>query len=179
MKKVVYYIIVGLAIALGLLVSKGCRQDAMRPNPSLRLSPNEKVRLEVRGAQIESYARLEGIDKIEHKLEANYHHGINIIEMKDGTTNIVVKSHGFGDDFGVSTDFIRIGVAIEPYFYKDFHALLGLQFINLHNGQLDLDFYGALAYRIPYNHFNNLSVWCGYDTNKHIIGGIFLRFGSV
>jgi len=178
LKQIGFYI-VAVVLMMGLsLISKGCRKNANRPSTDLVLTPDQVSHIRIVGARIETLERLEGTNKITHKVESNYHHGVDIVETKDGKLEVIVKTHGFSDEFGVSTDFYRIGVAMEPYFYKDFHALIGCHFINLHTGRLDMDLYIALAYRIPYEKLNNISVYGGYDTDKHIISGMYLRFGS-
>ena len=174
------YLALGLTfIAIAFIVSKGCRTIADRPSIGITLDPNDNAHAVVRGAYIESLRRVQGSDELIRKVEANYHHGVDITVSKTGELNVVAKTHGFSDDFGVSTDFHRIGVAMEPYFYKDFHALIGVHFVNLHTGRLDLNMYAALAYRFPFTKLNNLSVYGGYDTDKHIVCGLFLRFWSV
>ena len=171
--------IVVSVIGIVLLLAKGCRQAAMLPSTVLTLAPNEDAHTRVGGAQIETLERTEDGKEIERIIEPNYHHGVDFEIKKDGTINTVVKTHGFSTAFGLSTDFYRIGGAWEPYFWHDFHGLIGFHFFNLRTDKLNLNAYGALAYRLPFTAVNNFSTYIGYDTDRHIVGGVFLRFGSV
>jgi len=171
---------IALTVGIGaLLLAKGCEKNAIVGSVPLVLKADEKLHGVVTGSQIETLERVAGTDEVVHKVEPNYHHGVDIIQSKDGSVKLVQKTVGFDSGFGLSTDFKRIGVGMEPFYYKNFHALVGCHFVNLHTGRLDLDLYVALAYRLPYQRLNNVSIYGGYDTDKHIIGGLYLRFGSV
>jgi hypothetical protein len=178
-EKVSYTVIVLCLITLvTMLIGKGCRPTTSLGTVTLTLKDDERIHTRVDGARIESLERVVGSSEIVHTDVPNYHHGFDITILKDGSTKVIQKTHGFSSDFGLSTDFKRIGVAWEPYYYKDFHALLGAHFIKLGNAELDLDGYVALAYRLPYQKVNNVSLYGGYDTYNHIIGGVFVRLGS-
>lgn len=155
----------------GAIIYKGCRKPTVPPD-AIKLLPNETDKITVTPTTIVVTSR-SGI-----KTTPNYHHGGTITRTVDGTVKYRSKDLGSSKDLGLSTDFRSIGAGIEFLYYKDFSLLGGSHFINMKRGELQLHLYAGVGYRLPIAKFNNVSVFAAFDTDRKVIGGLFLRFGN-
>ncbi len=171
--------VVGL-VFLGCVFTfyKACTRNAVRPSTALTLKEDEKLHVRVGPSHIESLERTVDGKETVRKDEPNYHHGTEIVVKEDGSMKVIQKTQGFSKDFGLSITPYTIGMAHELYYYKDLSILAGSQFINLRTKQPWIHFWMGLGYRIPYPMLNNVSVYTGFDTERKVIVGIFLRLGN-
>lgn len=107
----------------------------------------------------------------------NYGHGTKVTVDEKGTT-IKPVIYGLSNQFGLSTDFNRLGLGWEVAFYKRFALIIGSNFWHMQDQHFDVRFYVAGAYRLPWRQVSNVSIYTGVDNHKLVTAGLFLRFGS-
>ena len=110
-------------------------------------------------------------------LSPDYGHGYQI--KKVGTKTIITpKVYGMPFDIGLSAAVgsgFQLYLTTEIFYYRHFELLAGV------GGQYNLNrpvAMGALGYRLPWQRLNNISVFVGVNTEKNILAGVYLRFGS-
>lgn len=164
-----------LVVGLGLFYF---RPDDVSPD-AVTLKPDEVQKVTITPHQIVNTRKdkLTGEIKVDRK--PNYGHGVVTVIKKDGTVTVKAKEFGFFEnDFGLSTDFRRIGVATELMYWRRLSWLGGSHFINLKSGKPELHLFTAVGYRLPISKMNNVSLYTGIDTERKVIFGAYLRFGN-
>ncbi len=174
--------IIGLAvglIAFAFFIIKGCSKNATAPSPTITLAPDATHHTVVGPTRIETLERVKGTDEVVRKDVVNYHHGVEFEVKKDGSIKVIQNTQGFSNDFGLTLGWKNIGVGNEFFYWRNISVLGGSQFINLSTQRLQLNLWVGVGYRFSHPKFNNVSVYGGFDTDRHVIGGLFLRLGSV
>lgn len=172
------YKVVGVAVLL--LTLRSCfLSDVLPPKDALTLKPNEQAKVTLLSNKIVKTKRNIVTGKTDSIIVPNYGHGSTVVVKKDGSVDVKAKEFGlFDNDFGLSTDFRSIGVATELMYWRRLSLLGGSHFINLKDSSLQLNLFVAAGYRLPFAKLNNFSTYVGMDTDRKIIFGLFLRFGS-
>ena len=148
-----------------------------QPGSTITLSPNDQHKTRISPHKIESVTRTND-GKIKRVTQPYYGHGGDVIVKKNGSVKVIQKTMGFSNDFGVTLQHQSVGVANEFFYYKRLSVLGGSQFIDIRNGNLQLNLWVGLGYRFAHRKFSNLSVYTGFDTDRRVIAGLFLRLGN-
>jgi len=113
-------------------------------------------------------------------LPPDFGHGYTIKQSSGPkkTVTITPKVSGFPFDIGLSAAVgkgTQLYLTTEIFYYRHFELLAGI------GGQYNLNRPVAmtgLGYRLPWKRVDNISVFTGVNTEKNIIAGVYLRFGS-
>jgi hypothetical protein len=113
-------------------------------------------------------------------LPPNFGHGYTLKQSSGFKHTLIItpKAIGFPFDIGLSIAIgsgIQLYLTTEMFYYRHFELLAGL------GGQYHLNrpvAMAALGYRLPWQRVDNISLFTGINTEKAIIAGLYLRFGS-
>ena len=110
-------------------------------------------------------------------LPPDFGHGY-VIKKVGTKTTIAPKVYGMPFDIGLSVAVgsgLQLYLTTEIFYYRHFELLAGV------GGQYNLNrpiAMTAFGYRLPWKRVDNLSVFTGVNTQKAIIAGLYIRFGS-
>lgn len=168
---------IGLAV-LAVVLVKGCLMEPRFDPTRVTLKPDEQVRIDIRPGSNTKQQRVGNTDKTTLTFIPDYGHGYVVTQPTGKPVEIKPRQIGFPLDIGLSTDFRRVGVAVEFFYFRRLDLIGGTHFADTRYHNLEFNLYVAAGYRIPWRKLSNLSVFIGVDTNRKVIGGVFHRFGN-
>ena len=171
------YKILGVLVGVGAVVALLLKPDPS-PQDATTLKPNENQKITTTTTRIINTKRDPTTGTNIVRTTPNYGHGTTTTIKKDGTTEVTSDQFGFSEDFGLSTDFRKVGVGVEFIYWRRLSLLGGSHFLDLKKQQPVLNLWVGIGYRLPWAKVNNLSIYTGIDTDKRAFVGLFLRMGS-
>lgn len=171
------YKILGVLVGVGAVVALLLKPDPI-PQDATTLKPNENQKITTTTTRIINTKRDPTTGTNIVRTTPNYGHGTTTTIKKDGTTEVTSDQFGFSEDFGLSTDFRKVGVGVEFIYWRRLSLLGGSHFLDLKKQQPVLNLWVGIGYRLPWAKVNNLSIYTGIDTDKRAFVGLFLRMGS-